>query len=253
MKKYTSLKISAIVAVLVFVGAAAAFSQTSQMVFNNWASGNAGAECLQVGDFTYAFKMNEGGSEGAPNITETADFYDMDGNFVHTNTITILNSDGKVFDYKTDPNGIGAVIVKAGTGANVFYNNPQVKSGTGLYGFDNKDVSHATFCWNLDLPPAGGTQWCSPGYWRQEHHLDSWTATGYDPYDSFKNAIGYAPTLSKLGQKVGATADPTLFQVLSAPQYYGGDAFNAVGDLLSKAHPDVDFLDERVEDSCPLN
>jgi hypothetical protein len=49
----------------------------------------------------------------------------MDGNFVHTNTITILNSDGKVFDYKTDPNGIGAVIVKAGTGANVFYNNPQ--------------------------------------------------------------------------------------------------------------------------------
>jgi hypothetical protein len=99
MKKYTSLKISAIVAVLVFVGAAAAFSQTSQMVFNNWASGNAGAECLQVGDFTYAFKMNEGGSEGAPNITETADFYDMDGNFVHTNTITILNSDGKVFDY----------------------------------------------------------------------------------------------------------------------------------------------------------
>lgn len=248
------------VAALVFVGAVAGFSQTLQTVHSNWASGNAGAECLQAGDFTYALKMNETGKlngvlEGAPNGSEMAEFYDVDGNLVHSNTITILNSNGIVFDYKTDLNGIGAVIVKAGQGANVFYHNPQVKSGTGLYGFDNKNVSHATFCWNLDLPPAGGTQWCSPGYWRQEHHLDSWDAAGISPDMKFgdPDAVGYLPTRSKLGQRVGAPTDPTLFQVLSAPQYYGGDAFNAVGDLLSKAHPDVNFLDERKEDSCPLN
>jgi len=41
--------------------------------------------------------------------------------------------------------------------------------------------------------------------------------------------------------------------VLQSPQYYGGDAFNAVGDLLSAAHPDVNFNGERIEDSCPLN
>jgi hypothetical protein len=50
-----------------------------------------------------------------------------------------------------------------------------------------------------------------------------------------------------------APTDPTLWQVLQAPQWYGGDAFNAVGDLLSGAHPDVNFGGERVEDSCPLN
>jgi hypothetical protein len=65
--------------------------------------------------------------------------------------------------------------------------------------------------------------------------------------------LGYSPTLSKLGKTAGATTNPTLLQVLQSPQYYGGDAFNAVGDLLSDAHPDVNFLGERVEDSCPLN
>lgn len=50
----------------------------------------------------------------------------------------------------------------------------------------------------------------------------------------------------------GATTNPTLWEVLQAPQWYDGDAFNAVGDLLSAAHPDVNFTGERVEDSCPL-
>jgi hypothetical protein len=101
-------------------------------------------------------------------------------------------------------------------------------------------------------PPDPG-QWCSPGYWRQSHHLDSWAATGYSPDDLFYDALGYYPTLSKKGVDDGATTNPTLWQVLQSPQWYGGDAFNAVGDLLSLAHPDVNFLGTRVEDSCPLN
>lgn len=49
--------------------------------------------------------------------------------------------------------------------------------------------------------------------------------------------------------------NPTLAQVLASPQTYGGGAFNNVGDLLSAAHPGVDFEigDDRVEDSCPLS
>ena len=252
MKKYISLKILAMVGALMVLWATAAFSQTSQMVFNNWASGNAGAECLQIGEFTYAFKFAEGNGEGAPNMTEKADFNDVDGILVHSNIIEIFNSNGKMFDYRTESNGIGAVIVKAGTGANVYFYNPQVKSGTGLTGFDNKDVSHVTFCWNLDETPPND-QWCSPGYWRQEHHIDSWEATGYHTYDSSYDALGYYPTLSNLGELANATKDPTLLQVLISPQYYGGDAFNAVGDLLSEAHPDVNFNNIRVEDSCPLD
>jgi hypothetical protein len=47
--------------------------------------------------------------------------------------------------------------------------------------------------------------------------------------------------------------DPTLQEVLDNPQIYGGGAFNNVGDLLSAAHPDVDFQGDRIEDSCPLD
>jgi hypothetical protein len=219
------------------------------VVYDNWASGNAGAECAVLGDYTYALKYNEAtGNEGAPDGSETATFTDVDGNTVHSNTITISSSNGKVFDWSSAPNGIGAVIVKAGQGANVWFYDPQATSDTGLYGWDDKDVSHITFCWNLDVVEDVEGQWCSPGYWRQSHHLDSWPV-GISPDDAFPGTV----TLSKQGQRAGATSSPTLWQVLQSPQYYGGDAFNAVGDLLSGAHPDVNFLGERVEDSCPLN
>ena len=47
--------------------------------------------------------------------------------------------------------------------------------------------------------------------------------------------------------------DPTLQEVLDNPQIYGGEAMNNVADLLSEAHPGVDFQGDRVEDSCPLS
>lgn len=218
--------------------------------------GNAGSECSQLGDllgkeFVYAYKWNENAGEEAPNGSETANFYDIDNNLEHSNTITISNSTGSVFDWSSSPNGIGAVMVKAGTGYNVYVYDPQAKSDTGLYAYENKAVSHVTFCWNKDTTAV--SEWCSPGYWRQDQHLDSWVATGIKPDDTFYSKFGYYPKLSKLGVSAGAALKPTLWQVLQFPQYYGGDAFNAVGDLLSDAHPDVNFTGVRVEDSCPLN
>jgi hypothetical protein len=218
-------------------------------------TGNAGNECGQLGallgvEFLYAYKFNEGSGEGAPNQTEMANFYDVDGNLVHSNTIEILESNFTYFDWKAT-NSIGAVMVKAGQGYNVWYYNPQAFSDTHLFGYEGREVSHVTFCWNPDVN--GGDEWCSPGYWRQEHHYGSWEATGYSPDDLFYDALEYYPTLTRQGERAGATTDPTLGQVLNYPQYYGGDSFNAVGDLLSDAHPDVDFTGDRVEDSCPLN
>jgi hypothetical protein len=84
-------------------------------------------------------------------------------------------------------------------------------------------------------------QWCSPGYWRQEQHLGSWDATGYSPTDKYNAIFG-----------ANLDGDPTLWDVLQSPNTYGGNAFNKVGDLLSEAHPDINFQGERVEDSCPL-
>jgi hypothetical protein len=66
----------------------------------------------------------------------------------------------------------------------------------------------------------------------------------------FSVEIGPA-TLTNLGEKRGMTTDPTLLQVLEGPQYYGGFAFNAVGDYLSGIY--VNFTGIRVPDSCPLN
>jgi hypothetical protein len=110
-------------------------------------------------------------------------------------------------------------------------------------------LSNLTFCWN-DGPT--GDQWCSPGYWRQPHHLDSWEETGYNPDDLYSAVIGPIQR-NRQGVANNAPADPTLLEVLTFPQYYGGDAFNAVGDLLSTAHTDVNFNGDRVEDSCPLS
>jgi hypothetical protein len=151
--------------------------------------------------------------------------------------------------------GIGAVIVKGGNKANVYIYDPQRKSDSGLASPPNPSgkpagLSNITFCWNPE--PVVEGQWCSPGYWRQEHHLGSWAATGIAPGDFYSDHFDDAPPVSKLGKRAGAETDPTLWQVLQSPQWYGGDAFNNVGDLLSTAHPDVDFDGERVEDSCPL-
>jgi hypothetical protein len=201
---------------------------------SSWVNGNAGFECSQIGNYTYALKIAEGAGEGAPNTTETY----TDG--THTNTITISNSDGSTFDWSANGNKIGAVIVKAGQGAKVYKYDPQAQSDTGLVAYQDREVSHVTFCWNLDEEPPVA-QWCSPGYWRQAHHLDSWP-TNVSPNDKYNTIIG--------GNLIG---DPSLLQVLQSPQIYKGDAFNKVGDYLSTQHPDVNFTGERVADSCPLN
>ncbi|HMO39754.1 MAG TPA: hypothetical protein PKC76_11885 [Saprospiraceae bacterium] len=149
------------------------------------------------------------------------------------------------------------VIVKGGPAANV-YEYVCATSGTGLVSPNTPsgnpaELSNITFCWNVCEDDDDDCQWCSPGYWRQPQHLDSWAATGYSPDDKFQAALGYYPTRSRQGVRQNAPTDPTLLQVLQYPQWYGGDAFNAVGDLLSGAHPDVNFCGDRVENSCPLN
>lgn len=244
----TILSTAAIAAVLLGTGTAYA---ANPVVYDNWQSGNAASECALIGSYVYSGKYKEGDEgEGAPNGSDTFDFYDIDNILMHQNTVTITGSDGKTFNWSSTPNSIGAVIVKAGTGANVWFYDPQVSSDTGLYGYENKDVSHITFCWNPD--EVVNSEWCSPGYWRQPQHFDSWPE-GYSQDDKYSKYFDTPVKVSKLGASQNAPTDPTLLQVLQNPQWYGGDAFNAIGDLLSTAHPDVDFTGDRVEDSCPLN
>jgi hypothetical protein len=175
---------------------------------------------------------------------------DPPGNYDDGYVSVTLSADGKYLDWSATNAIVLAFLVKGGPNYYVYnYAGSGLNSDTGLHSPDNEggnvpDVSHYNFCY-IPVDDNGG-QWCSPGYWRQEHHLGSWEATGISPDEKYTDYFS-ASTLKK-----GAPQDPTLWQVLQSPQVYGGEAFNNVGDLLSAAHPDVDFQGERVEDSCPL-
>ncbi len=70
---------------------------------------------------------------------------------------------------------------------------------------------------------------CTPGFWKQDHHFDSWTT--YSPDDSFDAVFG-----------VDAPGDKTLLETLEE----GGGAEDALGRhavaaLLNAASPDVDY------------
>jgi hypothetical protein len=119
-----------------------------------------------------------------------------------------------------------------------------------------KDISHTAY--RVIFIPEGngdGGEWCSPGFWRNNPIAagEAADAGGFNLGDLYSAHFGEAPNLSPQGQRDNAPVDPTLWEVLSNPQWYGGEAFNNVGDLLSDAHPDVDFQGERVEDGCPLS
>jgi hypothetical protein len=79
-------------------------------------------------------------------------------------------------------------------------------------------------------PPAGG-EGCTPGYWRQDQHFDSWV--GYYPSDDFAIVFSVAPTF-----------DP--HSLLNAVWLGGGDedalARHAVAALLNASNPSVNYL-----------
>ncbi len=74
-----------------------------------------------------------------------------------------------------------------------------------------------------------GGQGCTPGYWKQSHHLDDWT--DYSPNDRFEDVFG-----------VDARCNWTLLEALKAGG--GGEAAlarHAVAALLNAAHPEIDY------------
>lgn len=86
-------------------------------------------------------------------------------------------------------------------------------------------------------PPIGG-QGCTPGYWKQEHHFDSWV--NHAPADSFEAVFDVDVTLRGRGRTT--FDEPTLLQALEAN---GGGvnalARHAVAALLNAETSDVAF------------
>jgi len=107
----------------------------------------------------------------------------------------------------------------------------------------------------LELPSACNTinQWCSPGYWK--NHPAAWAPLAALTPPVLPTTIFNGPSRYDATKRAckGLSTHGTLMEVISNPSCYGGEAANAVADILSDAHPDVSFYGVRVEGSCPLN
>ena len=86
-------------------------------------------------------------------------------------------------------------------------------------------------------PEAPGGEGCTPGYWKQRHHYDSWMGCGQS--DNFNEAFG---TSWSFNEKKCGTTDPTLLQALRCR---GGAAQalarHAAAALLNTKQDGVDY------------
>ncbi|MFN3717076.1 MAG: hypothetical protein ACK4R8_10175, partial [Thiobacillus sp.] len=93
---------------------------------------------------------------------------------------------------------------------------------------------------NLSAPRGPACAGCTPGYWQQDHHLDSWRLTGFKPTDKFNTVFGVT-------QYVKSDGTPyTLLEVMRLLNGRGDPistnlGFHAVAALLNAAHPSVNY------------
>jgi hypothetical protein len=73
-------------------------------------------------------------------------------------------------------------------------------------------------------------QGCTPGYWRQTHHFDSWVPTSYAPTNSYNVTFGVNGAYATLRDAVGANGGGE-----------GALARHAVAALLNAANPNVNY------------
>jgi hypothetical protein len=173
---------------------------------------------------------------------------------VGTAVVTFHPETGRVDFTATIP--IEAVVLSAAEGGdmNLYdYWPAGVVGDTGLGAPAEPDepaeVRGLTLCSNQhEDPPA--SSWCSPMHWRQPQHATDWHATTIGADDPYLRHFSHT-TLVRAAQGT----NPTLLEILQAPQVFGGAAFNNVGDLLSTAHPAVHWSADsgRTEGSCPLD
>lgn len=97
---------------------------------------------------------------------------------------------------------------------------------------------------NLSKAPGPACAGCTPGYWKQDQHLDSWVPTGFKTTDKFN-------TVFRVTQYVKSDGTPyTLLEVMQVLNGNGNGTpdpiatnlgFHAVAALLNAAHPGVNY------------
>jgi hypothetical protein len=117
-------------------------------------------------------------------------------------------------------------------------------------------------------PPPGGGEGCTPGYWKQPHHLDSWEVTGYEPANSFDAVFDVESKFDTLldgvtakGGRENAMGRHAVAALLNASSpdvsyaYSTAQVIAAVQDAYATGDFEAtkDMLEEQNEAGCPLN
>jgi hypothetical protein len=119
------------------------------------------------------------------------------------------------------------------------------------------------------LVPPRDFEGCTPGYWKQDHHFDSWEPTGYEPEDDFGDEFGvddswddtFIEALWKKGGKEKALLRHATAALLNAAHpnvsyYYSVDDVIALVQwayATGKFNDAKDDLEAANEMGCPLN
>lgn len=114
-----------------------------------------------------------------------------------------------------------------------------------------------------------GGEGCTPGYWKQSQHFDSWTAP-YDPTDDFDATFGvnlFSPNVTLLGAleqggggkyALGRHATAALLNAASGGVDYGMTTAQVIAavqaaNLESEWEPLKDIFEALNQSGCPLN
>ena len=218
--------------------------------------GTAATANFTVDDGSVSLPYTDGGFPGPFSALGHNDWFCADvyiSGALETVTVTETSVSGGTNPYTT-------VVQAAGN------NTAPVIAGTSVTGEVAGGRGFTAYFTNTEVVPPGD-QGCTPGYWKQEHHFDSWA--GYAPGDSYdaifgvsssfggslldalkrgggkEKALGRHATAALLNASSGGVASVyTVAEVIAMVQdaYASGD-FNGVKNLLAAAN----------ELGCPLN
>jgi hypothetical protein len=117
------------------------------------------------------------------------------------------------------------------------YKNVGTATGTPPSGGNVTD-SDPSHYYGQPKPPTGGSQGCTPGYWK--NHPDSWNATGYRTSQRVDSVFGSASVFSSLG--TASLIDALSFKGGSSLEGAAGNLLRAaVAALLDASHPNVAY------------
>jgi len=101
----------------------------------------------------------------------------------------------------------------------------KISPGAGAAGNNYLVASVST----VTTPPNLGNQGCTPGYWKQSQHFDSWTPTGYTTGQAISTVFTVPGTLTLNGAGLGT------YSLLQGLSFQGGNTLSGKAQILLRA------------------